>query len=53
VLATMSEATPIVLREASAHSLPSLVRDAGGVGGAVTDGENGYLLPPDAEGIST
>ncbi len=47
---TTADATPIVLSEASAHGLPSLVRDTGGVGGAVTDGENGYLLPPDATG---
>jgi hypothetical protein len=24
--------------------------DTGGIAGAVTDGENGYPLPPDAEG---
>jgi glycosyltransferase involved in cell wall biosynthesis len=47
---TMAEAFGIVLCEASAHGLPALVRSTGGVGGAVTDGENGYLLPPDAEG---
>lgn len=47
---TMAEAYGIVLCEASAHGLPSLVRDTGGVGGAVVDGENGYLLPPDATG---
>jgi glycosyltransferase involved in cell wall biosynthesis len=49
---TAADATPIVLCEASAHGLPSLVRDTGGVGGAVTDDENGYLLPPDAKGKS-
>jgi glycosyltransferase involved in cell wall biosynthesis len=47
---TLADATPIVLCEASAHGLPSLARNTGGVGGAVTDGENGYLLPPDATG---
>jgi glycosyltransferase involved in cell wall biosynthesis len=47
---TAADATPLVLCEASAHGLPSLVRNTGGVGGAVTDGENGYLLPPDAGG---
>jgi glycosyltransferase involved in cell wall biosynthesis len=47
---TMAEATPIVLCEASAHGLPSLVRNTGGVGGAITDGENGYLLPLEATG---
>jgi glycosyltransferase involved in cell wall biosynthesis len=47
---TLADATPLVLCEASAHGLPSLARNTGGVGGAVTDGENGYLLPPDATG---
>lgn len=47
---TVAEAYGIVLCEASAHGLPSLARDTGGVSGAVRDGENGYLLPPDAEG---
>jgi glycosyltransferase involved in cell wall biosynthesis len=47
---TFAEAYGIVLCEASAHGLPSLVRDTGGVGGAVKDGENGYLLSPDARG---
>jgi glycosyltransferase involved in cell wall biosynthesis len=47
---TLAEAFGIVLCEASAHGLPSLVRDTGGVGGALTDGENGYLLPPEAKG---
>ncbi len=43
---TQADATPIVLCEASAHGLPTLVRETGGVVGAVVDGENGYLLPP-------
>jgi glycosyltransferase involved in cell wall biosynthesis len=47
---TMAEASAIVLCEASAHGLPALVRNTGGVGGVITDGENGYLLPADAEG---
>jgi glycosyltransferase involved in cell wall biosynthesis len=47
---TMAEAFGIVLCEASAHGLPSLARDTGGVSGAITEGENGYLFPPDATG---
>ena len=39
-----------MLCEASAHGLLSLARDTGGIAGAVTDGENGYPLLPDAEG---
>lgn len=47
---TIAEAFGIVLCEASAHGVPSLVRDTGGVRDAVTDGENGYLLPPTSSG---
>jgi glycosyltransferase involved in cell wall biosynthesis len=47
---TIAEAFGIVLCEASAFGLPSLACDTGGVRGAVTDRENGYLLPPDATG---
>ena len=46
----MAEALGVVLCEASAHGLPSLARNTGGVAGAVVDGENGFLLPPDATG---
>jgi len=48
---TMADATPIVLCEASAHGLPSLVRNTGGVEGAVLDGVNGYLFSPEATGV--
>jgi glycosyltransferase involved in cell wall biosynthesis len=47
---TLAEAFGIVLCEASAHGLPSLARDTGGTGGAIVDGKNGYLMPPDATG---
>jgi glycosyltransferase involved in cell wall biosynthesis len=47
---TMAEASAIVLCESSAHGLPALVRNTGGVGGVITDGENGYLLPANAKG---
>jgi glycosyltransferase involved in cell wall biosynthesis len=50
IFPTMAEAYGIVLCEASAHGLPSLVRNTGGIGGAVTDGENGCILGPDATG---
>ncbi len=49
---TSTEALGIVLCEASAHGLPSLVRETGGVGGAIRDGVNGYLMPADAEGAA-
>jgi len=44
-LSAIGEYLPIVLFEASAQELPSLARDTGGGGGAVTEGENGYLVP--------
>ena len=47
---TATEALGIVLCEASAHGLPSLVRHTGGVGSVITEGMNGYLLPPEAPG---
>jgi glycosyltransferase involved in cell wall biosynthesis len=50
LLPTSSEAAAIVLCEASAHGLPSLVSDTGGMSGVVADGVNGYLLPADAAG---
>lgn len=50
VFPTVAEAYGIVLCEASAHGLPSLVRNTGGVGGAIEDGRNGCLLPAEAQG---
>jgi glycosyltransferase involved in cell wall biosynthesis len=48
---TRAEATGIVTCEASAHGLPSLVSNTGGVGGAINDGVNGFLMPFDAGGM--
>jgi len=50
VFPTVAEAYGIVLCEASAHGVPSLVRNTGGVGGAIEDGQNGFLMPPEAKG---
>ncbi len=47
---TFGEAAAIVLCEASAHGLPSIVRNTGGLASVVTDGVNGYLLPETAMG---
>ena len=47
---TATEALGIVLCEASAHGLPSLVRDTGGVAGVIREGVNGYLLAAEAKG---
>ena len=48
ILPTRMECTAIAFCEASAFGLPILATDTGGVSGAVTNGINGYLLPPDA-----
>ena len=40
----------MVFCEASAYGLPIITTDTGGVSGAVTEGENGFLLPPSAMG---
>jgi len=50
IFPTQAEAFGTVLCEASAHGLPVLAADTGGVGGAIRDGENGYLLPVSATG---
>jgi len=48
VLPTRFDAFGIVFCEASAYALPSITANVGGVGQAVKDGKNGYLLPADA-----
>lgn len=45
VLPTLNDCYGVVFCEASAHGTPSLAPSTGGVGGAITDGENGFLLP--------
>lgn len=49
-LPTRGEAYGMVFCEASSYGLPSITTNTGGVSGAVTDGENGYMLPPTARG---
>ena len=44
ILPTNFDAFGIVFCEASAFALPSITADVGGVGQAVKDGKNGYLL---------
>ena len=48
LLPTRADCNPIVLCEAAAHGLPSIVRATGGVPYAVRDGETGILVPPNA-----
>ncbi len=50
ILPTRIDAFGIVFCEAAAYGLPSLGTDTGGVGGALHNGKNGYLLPFSAGG---
>ncbi len=50
IFPTVNEAAAIVLCEASAHGLPALATDTGGVSTAISHGVNGFLLPPHATG---
>lgn len=50
VFPTRAEAFGIVIAEASAHGLPSLAADTGGINGVLADGENGFLLRSNAAG---
>jgi glycosyltransferase involved in cell wall biosynthesis len=47
ILASKSEAFPIVLLEAGAFSLPVIATQVGGVPELLTEGINGLLVPPD------
>lgn len=50
LLPTRSECYGIVFCEASAYGLPSVTTATGGVPDVVTDGVNGFCLPPEADG---
>lgn len=47
LLPTRFDCTPIVINEASAFAIPSLVANSGGVAGHLKNGENGFLIPYD------
>ncbi|HYK87096.1 MAG TPA: glycosyltransferase family 4 protein [Ktedonobacteraceae bacterium] len=49
-LPTRGEAYGMVFCEASSFGLPSITTNTGGVSGAVTEGVNGFMLPPEAGG---
>ena len=51
LLPTRQECFGMVFCEASSFGLPSIATDTGGVSGAITDGENGFILPPTARGF--
>ncbi len=46
-LASRREGTPLVLKEAARFALPCVATDVGGTRDAITDGETGFLVPPD------
>lgn len=48
VAPTLFDCFGIVYCEAAAYGVPVLTADVGGVGQVVCEGENGFLLPPDA-----
>lgn len=48
LLPTRADCNPMVLCEAAAYGLPSIVRATGGVPYVVREGETGFLVPPDA-----
>jgi len=50
LLPTRFDCTPIVINEASAFGIPSLVANSGGVSGHLIEGKNGFLLPYDDQG---
>jgi glycosyltransferase involved in cell wall biosynthesis len=47
---TRAEAFGVVTCEASAFGLPTIATDTGGVGGALRNGINGFLMPYEARG---
>ena len=49
-LPTRGECYGMVFCEASSYGLPSITTNTGGVSGAVTNGENGFMLPLSAGG---
>jgi glycosyltransferase involved in cell wall biosynthesis len=49
ILPTRAECYGIVFAEASAYGLPSITTRTGGIAGVVTEGVNGFLLPPEAK----
>ncbi len=50
ILPTRFDCTPIVINEASAFGMPSLVANSGGVAGHLQHGINGYLVDYNNEG---
>ncbi|BAN01746.1 glycosyltransferase [Ilumatobacter coccineus] len=54
VLASMAEAFPNVIVEASASGLPCVVSDVGAMGEMIVEGETGFVVPPaDADALAS
>lgn len=51
ILPTRFDCTPIVICEASAFGLISIIANTGGVSGHLNIGKNGYLVPYDDKGL--
>ena len=51
ILPTRFDCTPIVICEASAFGLISIIADTGGVSGHLNIGKNGYLVPYEDKGL--
>ena len=51
ILPTRFDAFGIVFCEAASYGLPSLGSNTGGVGSALVDNQNGYLMPSNANGV--
>ena len=53
VISSIHEGLPVVLMEAFAHGLPVVATTVGGIPQAVTDGQEGFLVPPsDSEALA-
>ena len=50
ILPTRFDCTPIVINEASAFGIPSLIANSGGVGGHLKENINGFLIPYEDKG---
>lgn len=50
ILPTRFDCTPIVINEASAFGIPSLIANSGGVEGHLKENINGYLIPYEDKG---
>jgi len=50
ILPTRIDAAPIVFCEAGAFGVPVIANNTGGISSVITEDENGFLLPPSANG---